>query len=132
MNLINSRDMKKIELEYILNTSVKVLFNRISTTTGLNEWYADKVTVQDNIFTFEWEGIEEKAELIAIKEPTLVRFHWLESEDEESYFEFRIEEHELTNDVALFVTDFVIDDEEEETAELWNTQIANLKRIIGA
>ncbi len=124
--------MKKIELEYVLNTSVKVLFNRLSTTTGLCEWYADKVSVNDNIYTFVWEGVEEMAELTAIKEPLMVRFHWLESEDEESYFEFRIEEHELTNDVALIVTDFVLDDEEDETVELWNTQIGNLKRILGA
>ncbi|MBR5982337.1 MAG: SRPBCC domain-containing protein [Bacteroidales bacterium] len=124
--------MKKIELEFVLNTSVKVLYSRLSTPTGLNEWYADKVSEKDNIFTFEWEGVEESAELIASKELSMVRFHWLESEDEESYFEFRIEEHELTNDVALIVTDFVIDDEEDEAVELWNTQIGNLKRVIGA
>ena len=124
--------MKKIELEFILNTSVKVLYNRLSTPTGLNEWYADKVNEKDNIFTFEWEGVEESAELIASKYLSMVRFHWLESEDEDSYFEFRIEEHELTNDVALIVTDFVIDDEEDEAVELWNTQIGNLRRVIGA
>ena len=78
--------MKKIELEFVLNTSVKVLYNRLRTTTGLNEWYADKVTENDNIFTFEWEGVEESAELVAWKDLSMVRFHWLESEDEESYF----------------------------------------------
>lgn len=124
--------MKKIELEFVLNTSVKVLYSRLSTTTGLNEWYADKVTEKDNIFTFEWEGVEESAKLVASKDLSMVRFHWLESEDDDSYFEFRIEEHELTNDVALIVTDFAIDDEEDEVVELWNTQIANLRRVIGA
>jgi hypothetical protein len=104
----------------------------LSTTTGLNEWYADKVTEKENIFTFEWEGVEESAELVASKDLSMVRFHWLESEDDDSYFEFRIEEHELTNDVALIVTDFAIDDEEDEVVELWNTQIANLRRVIGA
>lgn len=124
--------MKKIELEFVLNTSVKVLYNRLSTSTGLNEWYADEVSVDGNVFKFVWEGVEESAEMVASKENSFVRFRWLESEDEESYFEFRIEEHELTNDVALIVTDFVLDDEEDETIELWNTQIGNLKRIIGA
>ena len=124
--------MKKIELEFILNTSVKVLYSRLSTPTGLGEWFADKVNEKDNIYTFEWDGVEESAELIASKDLSMVRFHWLESEDEESYFEFLIVEHELTNDVALIVTDFAIDDEEDEIIELWNTQIANLKRVIGA
>ena len=67
--------MKKIELEFVLNTSVKVLYSRLSTTTGLNEWYADKVTEKDNIFTFEWEGVEESAELVASKDLSMVRFH---------------------------------------------------------
>ncbi len=124
--------MKKVELEFVLNTSVKVLYNRLSTSTGLNEWYADEVSVEGNIYKFVWEGVEESAELIASKDNAFVRFHWLESEDDESYFEFRIVEHELTNDVALIVTDFVLDDEEDETIDLWNTQIGNLKRVIGA
>ncbi|MCF0206488.1 MAG: SRPBCC domain-containing protein [Bacteroidales bacterium] len=124
--------MKKIELEFELNTSVKVLFTRLSTTTGLSEWYADNVSVQDDIFTFEWEGVVEEARLVAMKDLSSVRFHWLESEDDDSYFEFRIVESDLSNDIALVVTDFVIDDEEDETIELWNTQIANLKRVLGA
>ncbi|HOK38129.1 MAG: START-like domain-containing protein [Bacteroidales bacterium] len=123
--------MTKIEIEYLFNCSPKILFNRLSTPIGLAEWFADEVIVDDNIFTFVWEGIEEKAELIAIKELNFVRFKWLEAE-EDTYFEFRIITHELTNDVALIVTDFAIDNENEEVKELWETQINKLKYLLGA
>lgn len=124
--------MIKIEIEYLLNTSVKVLYDRLFTPTGLCEWYADKVEVNDNIYTFEWEGVVEQAELISAKECSHVRYRWFDSEDD-TYFEFIIQQHEITKEVSLLVVDFAYDEEEkEECIELWNTQIANLKRILGA
>ena len=42
-------------LEYILNASPKVLYNRISTAGGLSEWFADGVEANGNIFKFRWE-----------------------------------------------------------------------------
>lgn len=124
--------MIKIEIEYILNSSPRVLFNRLSTPSGLSEWFADDVTVKDNIYTFIWEGIEEKAELLAKKDLSFVKFKWLDSEFEEAYFEFKLYTHEITNQIALIITDFVLEDEREETIELWETQVNKLKYILGA
>jgi len=124
--------MIKIEIEYILNSSPRVLYNRLSTPSGLSEWFADDVTVKDNIYTFIWEGIEEKAELLAKKDLAFVKFKWLDSEFEEAYFEFKLYTHEITNQIALIITDFVLEDEREETIELWETQVNKLKYILGA
>lgn len=123
--------MTKIEMEFILNSSERILFNRLSTASGLSEWFADDVSVSNNIFTFVWEGVEEKAELISKKDLSIVRFKWLEN-DEDTYFEFRIQRHELTKEIALIITDFAIEDEKEEVIELWETQINELKHILGA
>lgn len=124
--------MIKIEIEYILNSSPRVLFSRLSTATGLAEWFADDVTINDNIYTFIWEGVEEKAEFIGSKNLSYVRFRWLESEFEDSYFEFKLVTHDITNEISLVITDFVIEDEHEETIELWETQVGKLKYILGA
>ncbi len=124
--------MLKIEIEYIINSSPKVLFKRLASPSGLSEWFADDVSVVNNIYTFIWDGIEEQAELIASKDLSFVRFKWLDSEFEEAYFEFKIITHELTNELSLIITDFVIDNEKDETIELWETQINNLKYILGA
>ncbi|MGM0408932.1 MAG: START-like domain-containing protein [Bacteroidota bacterium] len=123
-------DKVKIQLEYVINCSPKVLYNRLSTASGLAEWFADDVRVQGKKFTFIWEGSEQTAEISLRKENKLVRFIWLDGED--SYFEFKISQDELTNDVSLIVIDFTDEDEQEETIGLWNTQIADLKHILGS
>jgi len=124
--------MTKLEIEYIFNSSPKVLFNRLSTASGLSEWFADDVYVKENIFTFVWDGIEEKAELLGKKDLSFVKFKWLDNGSDECYFEFKIQIHELTNEIALIVTDFADDDEIDEVTELWETQINKLKYILGA
>jgi uncharacterized protein YndB with AHSA1/START domain len=127
---MNMNDKVKIHLEYVINCSPKVLYNRLSTASGLAEWFADDVRVQGNQYTFIWEGSEQKAEISLRKENKLVRFNWVGEDD--SYFEFRISQDELTGDVSLIVVDFAEQDEQEETRDLWNTQIADLKHILGS
>ncbi len=120
---------QKIILEYPINSSPKVLYARLSTPGGLSEWFADDVNLKGNIFSFIWEGTEQQAEVIQKKENKYIRFKWLD--DPDSYFEFRVSIDELTKDVALVITDFAEDDEIDDTTELWNTQVAELKHIIG-
>jgi len=38
---------------------------------------------------------------------------------------------ELTGDVALLITDFAEEEDIEDSQELWNKQISNLKHILG-
>jgi len=123
---------KKIILEYTLNSSPKVLFPRLSTPGGLSEWFADNVNINGNHYSFFWEKTEQKAEIIQKKENKYIRFRWIDSDDPESlWFEFRISTDELTGDTALIITDFAEDDEKTGTIELWNSQIAKLKHVIG-
>jgi len=119
------------ELEFIINTSSKLLYTRISTPSGLAEWFADDVRLNSKNYTFFWDGSEQTAELISKKTNDHVKFHWLDDEEEDTYFEFKIEKDELTNDVALIVTDFAEEDELEESKNLWEQQISELKRAMG-
>ncbi len=123
----------KIELEYTLNASPKIIYNRLSTPSGLAEWFAEDILIKGDIYTFIWEGSEQQAELLKIKDNKHVRFRWIEDKecDEDCYFEFKINQDELTGDVALMITDFVPDDEKEESIELWDSQIADLKHALG-
>ena len=122
----------KFQLEYPIKCSARVLFNRLSTPGGLSEWFADDVNVSgEGIFTFIWDKFEQQASLVNIKEGSFVRFRWLD-DDEKIYFEFRIAQDELTGDVSLIITDFAESDEKEDSIELWDTQIANLKKVLGS
>lgn len=121
----------KLKLEYTINSSPSVLYKRLSTPSGLSEWFADDVNLQGNLFTFIWDGAEEQAEMIANKENKFIRFRWLESDDKESFFEFKISQHELTGDVALEITDFADEEDTDDARGLWDSQIARLKHTMG-
>ena len=123
-------DKEKIQLEYVVNCSPKVLYNRLSTASGLAEWFADDVRVQGKKYTFYWEGAEQTAELTLRKENKLVRFTWVDEDN--TWFEFKITKDELTGDVSLIIVDFAEPGEQEENEDLWNTQIADLKHILGS
>ena len=123
-------DKIKLQLEYVINCSPKVLYNRLSTASGLTEWFAEDVRVKGKKYTFIWEGSEQAAEMTLHKENRLVRFTWLDEED--TYFEFRITQDELTGDVSLIVIDFTEPGEEDEAKGLWDTQIADLKHVLGS
>jgi len=118
-------------IEYILNVSPKVLYNRISTAGGLSEWFADGVTANGNIFKFRWEKVSEEAKLVSKKENKCVRFQWLSNTKDETYFEFKINVEELTGDVALLITDFAEEDEIDDAISLWDLHITDLKRALG-
>lgn len=126
-------EKSKLQLEYLINCSPKVLYNRLSTASGLSEWFADDVRVKGNIFTFVWENTGQVAEKKNHKENKMVRYEWVENDDKnENYFEFTITQDDLTNDVSLIVTDFVEEDEKQSSKDLWDTQITKLKHLLGS
>jgi uncharacterized protein YndB with AHSA1/START domain len=120
----------KLQMEYVINCSPRVLYNRLSTASGLAEWFADDVQVRGKSYTFSWGSTQQTAEMTLRRENRLVRFNWVDGDD--SFFEFRITQDELTGDVSLIVLDFADEDEQEETKDLWDTQIADLKHILGS
>lgn len=121
----------RFELEYTINSSPKVLYNRLSTPGGLSEWFADDVNIKGKLYTFLWNDSEQQAKLLQKKENIFIRFKWLDDDDENSFFEFRITTDELTGDVALIITDFAADDEKNDAIDLWDTQISELKHVLG-
>ncbi|MEZ5000866.1 MAG: START-like domain-containing protein [Bacteroidales bacterium] len=122
----------KFELEYTLNSAPRVLFSRLSTPEGLSEWFADDVQVNGDIFSFYWDDVEHKAQLALLKDNRQVKFKWAEDEqDDEKYFEFRLNIDELTGDVALIITDHAEEGEKEDAVNLWDTQIAELRKVLG-
>jgi len=102
----------RYELEYPVKSSPKVIFPRLSTPEGLEEWFADRVTAEGDLFSFYWEKSISKARLSALKENKLVRFEWTDriEEEDSNFFEFRINTDELTGDVAIVITDFALSD----------------------
>lgn len=127
-------DKIKYQLEIEVKSSTKVLYNMISTPSGMSEWFADDVNIKNDIFTFFWDGSEEDAKLLTKRKGESIKFQWMEDfeEGEKTYFELLIKVDELTNDVALIITDFAEEDEMEEAELFWRNQIDSLKKTIGS
>ena len=121
----------KFEIEFVIQSSPQLLYQYISTPSGLSEWYADNVNSRGEIFIFMWNGSEEEARLLKKNNDDFVKFAWLE-EDDDSFFEMKIILDEITKDVSLFITDFAEENEVEESKMLWENQISDLKQILGS
>ncbi|WP_298419794.1 START-like domain-containing protein [uncultured Kordia sp.] len=126
-------DRVKYEIEFPIQSSPQLLFQYLSTPSGLSEWYADNVNSRGEVFTFIWDDSEETAKLLGKKNNERIRFQWEEDEDTSDYFEMKIVVDEITKDVSLIVTDFADDDDEvEEGKMLWENQIGSLKQVLGS
>ncbi len=122
----------KYEMEFPIHASPSLLYQYISTPSGLSEWYADNVNSRGVDFIFIWEGSEEQAKLLGKKNGERIKFRWDEDEGTDYYFELRIQVDEITKDVSLMVTDFAEEDEIDEGKMLWDNMISSLKHILGS
>ncbi|MBF01716.1 MAG: hypothetical protein CMP76_00305 [Flavobacterium sp.] len=124
----------KYELEFPIHASPSLLYQYISTPSGLSEWFADNVNSRGELFTFIWDDSEEKAKLIAKRTGERVKFRWLDQDgdDTDYFFEIKIMEDEITKDVSLVVVDFSEEDEMEESKLLWENQVSDLKHVLGS
>ena len=110
-----------------------MVYQYISTPSGLSEWFSDNVNSRGELFTFIWNDSEEQAKLISKKNDERVKFRWLADEDDKSvFFEIKIQVDEITKDVSLIVTDFAEVDEVDEAKMLWDNQISSLKQVLGS
>ncbi len=124
----------KYELEFPIMSSPQLLYQYISTPSGLQEWFADNVNSRGEFFTFIWDDTEEKARLSSKKSGEKVKFRWVDDDnnDGEYYFELRILVDEITKDVSLMVVDFAEHDDVAESKQLWENQVSDLKHVLGS
>ena len=121
----------KYTVEYPVRCSPAILFEFLSTSSGLQEWFADKVEDENGLFTFSWSGSAEQAEVVNMEENKTIRFHWLDSPKDE-FFEFNIERYEVTNQTILVIHDFAEKKDIRDQSQLWETQVKELFHRLGS
>ena len=123
--------------EYQINASRKMLFPYLSTATGLSQWFADDVNINniDKTLIFILDGEERIAVIDSIKNNRYVKFRFLnenEKPKENDTLEFRLEINELTQSVFVRVEEFTETDDLDESYQIWDNLLSQLKEIIGA
>ena len=121
----------KYTVDYLIKSSPTILFDFLSTASGLSQWFADRV--EDNNadeLVFFWEGYPEKAAIVDAVDNEFIRFE-MESGEDEEYLEFRIEKSEVTADTILIITDFADKTDIPDQKKLWDSQIKTLTNRVG-
>lgn len=121
---------KRIELEYVLNSTQKTLFHSISMPSGLSSWFADRVDRVGDSLNFFWRNHSEVADVIDTDHSTFVRYQWDKDRGTERFFEIRIIQSEITKGLAIHITT-VVESEEDDTQLLWDNAISKLKLVQG-
>lgn len=125
---------EKFQIQQILNTSPKILEGKLTSPSGLGEWFADDVNIRDGNYFFTWDGFEEEAVLISQKPTQFIRFQWQNDIDEglDTYFDLSYSLDPMTQAITLTVTDFSEPEDKESNILMWEQQIQRLRRLIGA
>ena len=125
---------EKFHIEFVMGSATQAsLWRMISQVDGLSEWFADEVTMneEENVYTFFWGKSDNQAEILGSKPQQSIRFRWLDEEEENIYFEFQLHKLELSNEIALQITDFAEPDEKGDSIALWESQVDEMKRRLG-
>lgn len=121
----------KFDMEFMFKASPAILYKFLTAPSCLVRWFCDEVDIQDDQFTFYWEGYAEKANLLDDIEEERLRFQWLDSDWENEFFEYRIKSSDVTGDTILEITDFADEDEVDDQRQLWDSQISELMKETG-
>lgn len=127
--------MEKTEFidEYEIRASKKMLYPFISSASGLSQWFADDVNIdnEDKVYTIIWDGEENRAKIISSRNNHHVKFKFQDDKsDDPNTLEFVLNVNEVTNTVFMRVTDYS-DMDTDEAQDLWDGLIHNLKEIVG-
>ena len=129
---------QRIDIEYPLATkSFNIAWDLISTAHGLERWIADHVTEEEGVFTFTWcepwtEHDTRKAQLIEYVKYDHIKLKWeYDEDDDDCYWEMRIDKSDLTNLLNLLITDFAEDDDVDGLKILWESNLDRLHRASG-
>ena len=121
---------KQIKLEYIFRASPAIIYTFVTTPECLVRWYCDDVDITGEVYTFIWSNHGEIAYMIDDIEEERVRYKWKNASENE-YLEFRIFKADITNETIMEIIDFCDEDEVQETTDLWNTLMVDLKKERG-
>ena len=122
--------------DYQLNASKKIVYAYLSSASGLQEWFADKVRIdEDKNYIFNFDQEDHYAKQTIVKANLHVRWDFFEPKSPnsttESFIEFKLDETELTQSLFLKViyqSNFYTLDELE---GIWEGFISKLKETIG-
>ncbi len=124
--------LEQFNLEFGFKVSPKLLYTMITKPEGLARWFANSVTIQDDIYHFVWEDSEQNARMVESKDNEFVKFEWLDDFHKGYIFEMHIQHEEVSLEVALVISDYAEPADIDYFQRLWSAQVKKLQRLFNA
>lgn len=127
----------KISIERPLRSrSESIIWELISTPSGLSRWIAEQVTQEGNSLVFTWgkpgQVYETRwARILDVEKNAAIRFLWEDEDDPEAYTEIAMVKLDVTDEIALCITDFSDPDDIESMTYMWNHDLDRLQNKMG-
>jgi len=124
--------MKRVQfdMEFLFKASPAIVYKFLTTPDCLIRWFCDKVDINQDIYTFTWDGADEEADLVDDFEEEYLKFRW-HGADETEFLEFKMYITEVARDTVLEIHDWCDDDEVEEMKQLWSSQMERMRQEMG-
>jgi len=122
--------------EYEIKASPKVLYPYLSSPSGLQQWFADKVIVRGTQeLQFIWDNENHPATVLSGKPNKSVKFDFKKEDADpgKHIIEMSLDVSEVSNTTYLTIIDGASSFKSEDDAqELWDYLIDKLKEIVGS
>lgn len=97
---------------------------------------ADKVVEEDGVFHLTWgepwgENHTMHARIVEREKNSHLRLQWVDEEDPEVYWEIRIGQSELTEELCLYVVDYALAEDLDDLHDLWDGNLDRLHQSSG-
>ena len=128
---------RRLELEYPLSARKRdLLWQLMSTDHGLERWLADRVSEEDGVMSLTWGSPWEehhtlKAKIVERRKNSHIRLQWVDEEEPEAYWEMRIGQSELTEELCLCVVDYAMAEDLDDLHDLWDGNMERLHQLSG-
>lgn len=122
---------EKVVMEFLFRSSPSIIYQFLTTPSCLVRWFCEGVDISGKSFVFTWSGADEEAELVENVENERLRFKWLDADDPEEYLEYSMSKSPITGETILMITDYCDEGEQDDTRQLWESQLAAMKKEMG-
>ncbi len=123
----------KQELEFPLRASPAIIYDYLSSTSNLAQWFCDDLKAKDkDNYVFIWDnGNEERKARIEKKvRGKLIKWSW-EDAPEGEYLQLEVIKDDMTGDVLVKYTDLCHAQEAKFNPDVWGTVLPHLSLVAG-
>ena len=128
---------KRLQLEYPLTArKPDLLWRLLSTDHGLELWLADRVIEDKGVLSLTWgspygEHHTLHARIVEREKNSHIKLQWVDEEEPEAFWEMRIGQSELTEELCLCVTDYAMAEDLDDLHDLWDGNLERLHQSSG-